>query len=59
MIGARKAIQDVMVVTYTFLINDLYTNVLFDTGTDRIYITPEFGKLLNYASSKLREAYRV
>ena len=46
-------------VTGTFLINNLYENILFDTDTDRSYITPKFRKLLDHPSSKLREAYRV
>lgn len=58
-IGAQEAIQDPTVVTGIFLINKLYTNVLFDTGDDKSYITPEYRKFLNHPSSKLREAYRV
>lgn len=46
-------------VTGTYLINNLYENVLFDFGVDRSYITPEFWKLLNHLSRKLREPYIV
>ena len=58
-IGAREAVEDPTVVTCTFLINNLYAKILFDTGADRSYITHDFRKLLDYPSSKLREAYKV
>lgn len=54
-IGAIETVQDLLVVTSTFLIIDLYANILFDTGADRSYITPKLRKLLNNPSSKLRK----
>lgn len=59
MIGARDAIQDPNVVTGTFLINNLYANILFDSGADKSYVTPKFRQLLNNPSNKIRETYIV
>lgn len=58
-IWAKEFIQDPTVVTGMFLINNLYENILFNTGVDRSYITLEFRKLLTHSSSKLRVAHRV
>lgn len=59
LIGVKDAIQDPIVVTSMFIINNLYTNILFDSGVDRSYITPKFRQLLNHPSSKLKETYIV
>ena len=58
-IGNKDAIQDPSVVTSTFLINNLYATILFDSGADRSFITPSFKEILNHESSKLDVAYEV
>ncbi|XP_052627241.1 uncharacterized protein LOC128133747 [Lactuca sativa] len=58
-IGSREAIQDPSVVSGTFLIDNLYAAILFDSGADRSFITPTFTKLLSHKSSRLKEIYEV
>ncbi|XP_052623234.1 uncharacterized protein LOC128128407 [Lactuca sativa] len=58
-IGSREAIQDPSVVYGTFLIDNLYASILFDSGADRSFITPTFRKLLSHKSSILKEIYEV
>lgn len=59
LIGVMDAIQDPNVVINTFLIHNLYVNILFDSGADKSYVIPKFRQLLNHPSSKLREVYIV
>ncbi|XP_023772803.1 uncharacterized protein LOC111921452 [Lactuca sativa] len=58
-IGNKNSIQDPSIVTGTFLINNLYATILFDSGADRSFITPSFKQLLDHESSKLDVAYEV
>lgn len=58
-IGARGEINDPNVVTDTFPVNNVYTLVLFDSGTDRSFITPKFTQLLSHKSSRLNETYVI
>ncbi|XP_023734911.1 uncharacterized protein LOC111882775 [Lactuca sativa] len=58
-IGNKDAIQDPSVVTGTFLINNVYATILFDSGADKSFINPSFKELLNHKSSKLEVAYKV
>ena len=58
-IGGREAVQDPSVVSGTFLIDNLYASILFDSGADWSFITPTFRKLLSHKSSILKEIYEV
>lgn len=40
--ASKDAVHDPIVVIGTYLISNLYVNILFDSGADRSYITPEF-----------------
>nr|GEV15567.1 reverse transcriptase domain-containing protein [Tanacetum cinerariifolium] len=46
-------------VTGTFLLNNLYALILFDTGTDRIFESIAFSALLNIAPTTLDNHYDV
>lgn len=59
MIGKKDAIQDPSVVTGTFLINNLYATILFDSVANRSFISPSFKRLLDHESSKLDVSYEV
>nr|GFD38261.1 hypothetical protein [Tanacetum cinerariifolium] len=39
--------SDLNVITGTFLLNDRYASILFDTGADRSFISTEFSLLVN------------
>ncbi|KAI3808709.1 hypothetical protein L1987_24667 [Smallanthus sonchifolius] len=58
-IGAADARQDPNVTTGTFLVNDLYASILFDTGADKSFISSEFRSLIKLKSQKLKEAYTI
>ncbi|KAI3744183.1 hypothetical protein L1987_57259 [Smallanthus sonchifolius] len=45
-IGATEARNDNAVVTGTFLINNRYASILFDTGADKSFVSLEFEPLL-------------
>nr|GEX95815.1 retrotransposable element Tf2 [Tanacetum cinerariifolium] len=46
-LGVEGAVQDNNVVNSTFLINNVYASVLFDTGADRSFISSTFSEHLN------------
>nr|GEV25487.1 hypothetical protein [Tanacetum cinerariifolium] len=46
-------------VTGTFLLNNRYASILFDTGTDRSFVSTAFSALLNIAPSTLDNHYDV
>ena len=50
---------EVPCIISTFLIDNLYTTILFDSSADRNFITPSFKQLFNNESSKLHIAYEV
>ncbi|KAJ9552791.1 LOW QUALITY PROTEIN: hypothetical protein OSB04_016836 [Centaurea solstitialis] len=58
-IGAEEARRYPEVVTCTFLLNDHYASVLFDTGADRCFVSFEFRPLINLKSKKLPTTYIV
>lgn len=58
-IGTGDARQDPTVVTGTFLINNLYASVLFDSGADRSFISHTFRNMITHRSYKLNEAYTI
>ncbi|MFS8014882.1 putative transcription factor interactor and regulator CCHC(Zn) family [Helianthus anomalus] len=57
--NAHEAIQDDNVITGTFLINDVYARVLFDSGADKSFIDNKFCKLLNLPVKTLSVKYEV
>ncbi|KAD4889453.1 hypothetical protein E3N88_21526 [Mikania micrantha] len=58
-IGATEARHDVNTVTGTFLLNNLYASVLFDTGADKSFISPEFASLLSLPAVELETPYVI
>ncbi|KAD3640233.1 hypothetical protein E3N88_29456 [Mikania micrantha] len=58
-IGAIEARHDVNIVTGTFLLNNLYASVLFDTGADKSFISPEFASLLSLPTVDLETPYVI
>ncbi|GJS49356.1 putative reverse transcriptase domain-containing protein [Tanacetum coccineum] len=50
---------DANVVTGTFLLNNHYASILFDTGADRSFISTAFSSLINIASTPLENCYDV
>nr|GEX44708.1 hypothetical protein [Tanacetum cinerariifolium] len=47
------------VVTGTFLLNNRYASILFDTGADRSFISTAFSSLINIAPTPLGNSYDV
>ncbi|GJV75167.1 putative reverse transcriptase domain-containing protein [Tanacetum coccineum] len=47
------------VVTGTFLLNNHYASILFDTGADRSFISTAFSSLINIAPTSLENCYDV
>ncbi|XP_024963511.1 uncharacterized protein LOC112503749 [Cynara cardunculus var. scolymus] len=58
-IGGEEARQDPNVVTGTFLLNNLYASVIFDSGADRSFVSLEFRQLINLKSRKLKDVYTI
>ncbi|GJS69155.1 putative reverse transcriptase domain-containing protein [Tanacetum coccineum] len=50
---------DANVVTGTFLLNNHYASILFDTGADRSFISTTFSSLINIAPNPLENCYDV
>nr|GEV45831.1 putative reverse transcriptase domain-containing protein [Tanacetum cinerariifolium] len=50
---------DSNVVTGTFLLNNRYANILFDTGADRSFISTAFSSLVNIDPTLLGSSYDV
>ncbi|GJV84605.1 reverse transcriptase domain-containing protein [Tanacetum coccineum] len=46
-------------ITGTFLLNNHYTSILFDTGADRSFISTAFSSLINIAPTLLENSYDV
>ncbi|GJV27973.1 putative reverse transcriptase domain-containing protein [Tanacetum coccineum] len=56
---AEAAVQDNNVVNGTFLINNVYASVLFDTGADRSFVSSTFSKYINITPTTLDTIYDV
>ncbi|GJS90216.1 reverse transcriptase domain-containing protein [Tanacetum coccineum] len=56
---AEAAMKDNNVVNGTFLINNVYASVLFDTGTDRIFVSYAFSKYIDIHPTTLDTNYSV
>ncbi|XP_021979145.1 uncharacterized protein LOC110875256 [Helianthus annuus] len=57
--NAREVVKDDNVITGTFLINDVYARVLFDSGADKSFIDDKFCKLLHLPVKALSMKYEV
>jgi hypothetical protein len=57
--NTKEARQEPSVVTGTFLINNNYASVLFDTGADMSFVSKDFESLLGMQSNKLRNRYVI
>ncbi|GJX88785.1 putative reverse transcriptase domain-containing protein, partial [Tanacetum coccineum] len=58
-VGHAGTNPDSNVVTGTFLLNNHYTSVLFDTGADRIFMSTAFNSQTDITSSTLDHYYDV
>ncbi|GJV23622.1 putative reverse transcriptase domain-containing protein [Tanacetum coccineum] len=57
--GNASRDPDSNVVTGTFLLNNRYASILFDTGADRSFISSAFSSLINIAPTPLENSYDV
>ncbi|GKB75487.1 putative reverse transcriptase domain-containing protein [Tanacetum coccineum] len=57
--GNAPGNPDVNVVAGTFLLNNHYASILFDTGADRSFISTAFSSLINIAPTSLENCYDV
>ncbi|GJY97370.1 putative reverse transcriptase domain-containing protein [Tanacetum coccineum] len=57
--GNASGNPDSNVGTGTFLINNHYASILFDTGADKSFISTAFSSLINIASTLLENSYDV
>nr|GEY01770.1 hypothetical protein [Tanacetum cinerariifolium] len=58
-IGGGGANPNSNVVTGTFLLNNCYASMLFDSGADRSFMSSTFSALLNVAPSTLDTSYAI
>ncbi|GJY83938.1 putative reverse transcriptase domain-containing protein [Tanacetum coccineum] len=57
--GNASRDPDSNVVTGTFLLNNRYASILFDTGVDRSFISSAFSSLIDIAQTPLKNSYDV
>nr|GEX79943.1 hypothetical protein [Tanacetum cinerariifolium] len=58
-VGRAGADPDANVVTGTFLLNNRYASILFDTGADRSFVSTTFSTQVNITPSSLDHCYDV
>nr|GFA95421.1 hypothetical protein [Tanacetum cinerariifolium] len=58
-LGGRDASSDSNVIMGTFLLNNIYAKILFDTGADRIVISTTFSALIDITPTTLENHYDV
>nr|GEV92240.1 hypothetical protein [Tanacetum cinerariifolium] len=58
-LGWRDASPDSNVITGTFLLNNRYTKILFDTGADRSFVSTTFSALIDITPTALETHYDV
>ncbi|GKE74739.1 hypothetical protein Tco_1536780 [Tanacetum coccineum] len=58
-LGGRDASPDSNVITGTFLLNNRYATILFDTGADRSFVSNTFSALINITPTMLESHYDV
>ncbi|GJT31466.1 putative reverse transcriptase domain-containing protein [Tanacetum coccineum] len=57
--GNASGNPDPNVVTGTFLLNNRYASILFDTGSDKSFISSAFSSLIDIAQTPLENSYDV
>ncbi|GJY69837.1 putative reverse transcriptase domain-containing protein [Tanacetum coccineum] len=57
--GNASGNPDSNVVTGTFLLNNRYASILFDTGADRSFISSAFSSLIDISQTPLENSYDV
>ncbi|GKA48540.1 putative reverse transcriptase domain-containing protein [Tanacetum coccineum] len=57
--GKARITPDANVVTGTFLLNNRYASVLFDTGADRSFVSTTFSSQINIAPTVLDHDYAI
>nr|GEV59029.1 putative reverse transcriptase domain-containing protein [Tanacetum cinerariifolium] len=58
-VGTARTNPNSNVVTGTFLLNNRYASVLFDTGADRSFVSTAFSSLIDIISTTLDHGYDV
>ncbi|GKE23108.1 putative reverse transcriptase domain-containing protein, partial [Tanacetum coccineum] len=58
-LGGRDDSLDSNVITGTFLLNNRYATILFDTGADRSFVSNTFSALINITPTMLESHYDV
>ncbi|CAH1452087.1 unnamed protein product [Lactuca virosa] len=58
-IGHEEAVADPTVVTGTFLLDNSYACILFDSGAERSFVNQKFAHLLKQKSRALKEPFTV
>ncbi|GJZ02530.1 putative reverse transcriptase domain-containing protein [Tanacetum coccineum] len=58
-LGGRDASPDSNVITGTFLLNNRYAIILFDTGADRSFVSNTFSALIDITPTTLENHYDV
>nr|GEV64325.1 putative reverse transcriptase domain-containing protein [Tanacetum cinerariifolium] len=58
-LGGRDASPDSNVITGTFLLNNRYAKILFDTGADRSFVATTFSALIDITPTTLEYHYDV
>ncbi|GJW28967.1 putative reverse transcriptase domain-containing protein [Tanacetum coccineum] len=58
-LGGRDASPDSNVITGTFLLNNRYTKILFDTGADRSFVSSTFNALIDITPTTLENHYDI
>ncbi|GKC31918.1 putative reverse transcriptase domain-containing protein [Tanacetum coccineum] len=58
-VGNARTNPDSNVVTGTFLLNDRYASILFDTGADRSFVSTAFSSLIDITPTTLDHFYDV
>ncbi|GKE80567.1 putative reverse transcriptase domain-containing protein, partial [Tanacetum coccineum] len=58
-LGGGEPNPDSNIVTGTFLLNNRYASILFDTSTDRSFVSTTFSSLIDIAPSTLDNSYDV
>ncbi|GKD88825.1 putative reverse transcriptase domain-containing protein, partial [Tanacetum coccineum] len=58
-LGGRDASSDSNIITGTFLLNNCYAIILFDTGVDRSFVSNTFSALIDITPTTLENHYDV
>ncbi|GJR11758.1 reverse transcriptase domain-containing protein [Tanacetum coccineum] len=58
-LGGRDASPDSNIITGTFLLNNRYAKILFDTGADRSFVSSTFSALIDITPTTLENHYDV